>query len=64
MSLQNRAESLGSGTSRLSLYLVSSERGKRARDHVSLWDSGEQAGAKDAKKESHSLLDDDKTMVK
>lgn len=64
MSLQHRAASLGSGTSLSSLHLANGEYGKQARDHVSLWDAGEQAGAKDAKKESHSLLDDDKTMVK
>lgn len=64
MFLQNQAASLGSGTPRLSLGLVSGEYGKQARDRASLRDSGKQSGAKDARKESHSLLDDDKTMVK
>lgn len=48
----------------LSLHLESSEFGKQSKAQVLLWDPSEQAGARDAKKESHSSLDDDKTIVK
>lgn len=59
--LWNWVGGLGSGASHA--VLAFSELGKQSKDHALLWEPSEQAGARGATKESHSLSDDDKTTV-
>lgn len=53
---------LGSGASQVVLAFMEQRAWKT--DQELFWDPSEQAGVRDAKKESQSLSDDGKTMVK